>query len=480
MTDDRSVPPTEHMSDVEALMWALDADPVLSSTFANITFLDRAPDADRLRARLWRASRVVPRLRRRVVEGIGPATPRWEDDDDFDLDRHLRWVQLPAGSDDADVRALAVQLAAAPFDRGRPLWEFTVIDGLPGGRAAMVQKIHHTITDGKGGIRMSLEFIDLERDAPEPPAIDDGPPPPAAGRPRWTSALDAVGALARRSEDAARRLVDTASGWARDPLHVASLLAALPAETAATTRSLVRQLGVVDSHRSPLWTERSLDRQLETFDVPLDRAKAAASGLGGSVNDLFVAAAAGGAGAYHRRHGVGVGELRMSMPVSTRTDRAPGGNAFTPTRVLVPVCSDGRERFDEVHRRLEVTKTERSMQLVTTMAGLVNLLPQPMLVRLARQQVTTVDFATSNVRAAPFDLYIAGALVTGNYPLGPIAGTAWNLTTMSYRGVLNLGLHVDRAAVAAPEELRDDIVAAFEDLLELGGARRTQRRARRG
>lgn len=457
---------SERMSDLEAMMWSLEADPVLSSTFANLTFFDQVPDPERVRRRMWRASRVVPRLRRRVVDGFGPSTPTWEEDPEFDLDRHLRWVRLPEGATDADARALAVDLAATPFDRDRPLWEFTVIEGLPGGRAAMVQKMHHTITDGEGGIRMSLEFIDLERDAPEPPPLDDGPPPPPARAP-WAGAVEAMSALPRRSADAARRIVDTATDLARDPLQVASLLAALPSETAATTRSLVRQLGVVDSHRSPLWSGRSLDRQLETFDIPLAEVKAAATRLGGSVNDLFVAAAAGGAGAYHRRLGVGVAELRMSMPVSTRSDRSPGGNAFTPTRVLVPVTADPAERFREIHERLSVTKSERSMGLTASLAGLVNLLPQPMLVRLARQQVMTVDFTTSNVRAAPFDLYIAGALMTGNYPLGPIAGTAWNLTTMSYRGVLNLGLHVDRAAVEAPDQLRDDIQAAFGDLLAL-------------
>jgi WS/DGAT/MGAT family acyltransferase len=466
----------ERMSDVEALMWSLDADPMLSSAFANLTEFDRLPDLERLRARMWRASRVVPRLRRRVTAGFGPvATPAWEDDPDFDLDRHLRLVRLPRGATEADVRALAVEIAATPFDRDRPLWEFTLIDGLPGGRAAMVQKMHHTITDGKGGIRMSLEFIDLERDAPDPPPLDDGPPPPAERAP-WSAAVDALAGLARRNADAARRAVDTAAEWARDPLHVATVLAGLPAETAATTRSVIRQLGVVDSHRSPLWTERSLDRALETFLVPLDEVKAAATALGGSVNDLFVAAAAGGAGAYHRRLGVGVAELRMSMPVSTRTDRSPGGNAFTPTRVLVPVGADPRERFDEIHRRLAVTKNERALGLTASLAGLVNLLPQPVVVRLARQQVTTVDFTTSNVRAAPFDLYIAGALMTGNYPLGPIAGTAWNLTTMSYRGQLNLGLHVDRAAVADPAQLRDDIEASFAELIELGGGRKRPKR----
>ena len=459
---------TERMSDLEAMMWSLEADPVLSSTFANLTIFDQAPEPDRLRRRLWRATRLVPRLRRRVVEGFGPATPSWEDDVDFDLDRHLRWVRLPDGATDADARALAVELAATPFDRSRPLWEFTVIEGLPGGRAAMVQKMHHTITDGEGGIRMSVEFIDLERDAPEPPPVDDGPPPPPA-RPPWAGAVEAVSGIPRRGADAARRLVDSASDLARDPLQVASLLATLPSETAATTRSLVRQLGVVDSHRSPLWAERSLDRHLETFEVPLAEVKEAAARLGGSVNDLFVAAAAGGAGAYHRRFGVGVAELRMSMPVSTRANRSPGGNAFSPTRVLVPVAADPRERFREVHERLAVTKTERAMNLTASLAGLVNLLPRPVLVRLARQQVMTVDFATSNVRAAPFDLFIGGALMTGNYPLGPIAGTAWNLTTMSYRGVLDLGLHVDRAAVHEPALLREDIEASFAELLAVGG-----------
>jgi hypothetical protein len=98
----------------------------------------------------------------------------------------------------------------------------------------------------------------------------------------------------------------------------------------------------------------------------------------------------------------------------------------------------------------------------------MNLLPRPVVVRLARQQVMTVDFATSNVRAAPFDLYIAGALMTGNFPLGPIAGTAWNLTTMSYRGSLELGLHADVGAVADPGALRDDIADAFAELIEVG------------
>lgn len=463
------------MSDVEALMWALEADPHLSATFANLTYFDRSPDHDRLRRRLWRASRVVPQLRRRVVGAPGPLPPTWENDPEFDLDRHVRRVELPAGSTEADARQLATELAAEPFDRTRPLWEFTVIDGLAGGRSAMVQKMHHTITDGEGGVRMSVEFIDVERDTPEPPPVDDGPPP-APGRSLVAGTAAALGGLARQNLDTAQKLAGSAADLVRDPAHLAAMLAGLPADTAATVRSLIRQLGVVDGARSPLWTRRSLHRHLETFEVPLDDVQAAAKRLGGHVNDLFVAAASGGAGRYHRERGHDVAELRMSMPVSTRTSKAPGGNAFTPTRVLVPVEADPKARFAAVHERLSVTKTERSLGLTASFASVLRLLPRPLMVRVARQQVSSVDFTTSNVRAAPFDLFIAGALMETNFPLGPVAGTAWNLTTMSYRGMLDLGLHADAAAVADPAALAADVADSFDELIAAGRPRRRRRR----
>ena len=78
-----------------------------------------------------------------------------------------------------------------------------------------------------------------------------------------------------------------------------------------------------------------------------------------------------------------------------------------------------------------------------------------MLVRFARQQTETVDFATSNVRGAPFDLYVAGAKIVANYPMGPTGGTAFNLTLLSSGGSLDMGLNIDAAAVDDPELLRD-------------------------
>ena len=176
-----------------------------------------------------------------------------------------------------------------------------------------------------------------------------------------------------------------------------------------------------------------------------------------------MAGAAGGAGAYHRAQGTDVEELRISMPVSTRSDRSAGGNAFTPTRVLVPAGPDPEPSASPRSAPgCRSRRSERALGFTELLAGLVNVLPTSLLVRVAKAQVETVDFTTSNVRGAPWPLYIAGALIEGNFPLGPVAGTAFNLTTLSYNGSLDMGLHVDRAAIADPELLKTCIEESFE------------------
>ncbi len=451
-------------------MWALDADPHLSSTFANLTLFDQPADPERFRARMADALVVVPRLRRRVEDGrAGLGGPTWVDEPDVDLDHHVRQVTLDPPGSESQLLDLAVQVTAAPFDRDLPLWEFVLVDGLGDGRGAMVQKLHHTITDGVGGIRMSEQFIDAERDpgprpAPSPPPGDD------VTLPSSDSPVDALtGALddlTRTPRDLIRQAVEGAAGLVRHPAH----LAEVPSDTLATVRSLVRQLGVTGSALSPLWGERTLERRLELLRMPLDEAKATAASLGGSVNDLFVTGAAGGAGAYHRARDAPVDELRMAMPISTRASggsRSSGGNAFAPTRVRVPTDEDPRARFVEVTARLGVTKEEKAVGFAGTVAGLGTLLPGPVLTRLIRQQTAAVDFTTSNVRGAPFPLYIAGSRILGNHPIGPLGGTAWNLTTISVDGSLDMGLHLDAGAVDDPELLRSCLEASFAELLAL-------------
>jgi hypothetical protein len=135
-------------------------------------------------------------------------------------------------------------------------------------------------------------------------------------------------------------------------------------------------------------------------------------------------------------------------------------------------------RFQLVHERLSRTKAERAMGVIDGMAGFANLLPTSVLVRVARQQVETVDFAVSNVRGAPFPLYIAGARMEANYPVGPTGGTAWNLTLMSYDGHLDMGLNVDAGAVSDPAALCDAISTELGALMTAGRPRALTRRRR--
>ena len=230
-------------------------------------------------------------------------------------------------------------------------------------------------------------------------------------------------------------------------------------------RSVVRQVVGTSEARSPLWTERSLWRELVVLRVPFDDVKEAATKHGVTINDLFVTAAARAAGTVHRRAGQPVEELRMAMPMSTRDDKTAAGNAFSLTRSLVPTDIDEPvEHLLAVHEVLAATRGEKAFQVLDQLAGAMNLLPTSALVAAARHQAETVDFTTSNLRGAPFPLFFGGAQIVENYPVGPLAGTAFNLTVLSYAGELHLGLLADSAAIADPEALRDALADAFEDL----------------
>ena len=143
-------------------MWAIEKDAALRSDFCNLTILDRMPDLDRLRDRMRHAITAIPHLGERVVTPpLRLAPPEWRTDAGLDLDYHVRSLALPEPASLRDLLDLAATLCATPFDRSRPLWEFTVIDGLAGGHAALLQKVHHTITDGVGGLPGTDQHVGL-------------------------------------------------------------------------------------------------------------------------------------------------------------------------------------------------------------------------------------------------------------------------------------------------------------------------------
>ncbi len=459
-------------------MWMAERDPMLRSAFQTVTFLDGRADFDRFLARMAVAVDQLPRLRQRVApSALGP--PIWEDDPDFDLRFHVRHVGLPEPGTDMQLLEFAALHLQDPFDLSRPLWLFTLVDGLSGGRSALLGKMHHTISDGVGAVRLSAQFIDFEPSPPQPdvtpllilpdPEVDTGDASDSVVSGPAAMVVEALGVLGERARlplDLGRRAVAEVRELVSHPSQV-------PRETAEafeTAQATVRQLLVTDAARSPLWAgRRSARHRLEVLSVDLERAKAAAHTLGGTLNDLYVAGVLGGVGAYHRHFGADVDELRVSVPVSTRGDRSAGGNSFLPARLLLPAgIQDPVARFAAVHERMAAVKSQRTTALTDAVTGMAANLPPSLILRLVRQQIETVDFGVSNVKGSPVPLYIGGARIIANYPMGPTAGTACNITLLSYCSSMDIGINVDARAVEDAPLLRDLVEESLHELAAAG------------
>ena len=253
------------MSDAEGLMWRMEKDPHLSSTFASVTVLDRKLDFERLVRRMEHATWIVPRLRQRVQPAPANLTaPTWVDDVNFDIRYHVRHIALPKPGSMRQLLDLASLLTNDPFDRTRPLWQFIAVDGLRGGKSALIEKLHHTIADGEGMVRLSLAFLDFDIDAPEPPPLDADTSPSAEHLP--SSGGEMLRGLVVGSLRMPLGIMRQVRGLIADPAHIPEAGNA----AADTVRGVISQLSDVDQARSPLWTKRSLQRRIETLRAPYE------------------------------------------------------------------------------------------------------------------------------------------------------------------------------------------------------------------
>ena len=154
------------MSGTEAMMWSIERDPWLASTAGGVALYDRPLDFDRFYRSIAHAVATTPRLRQHVLPGHGPLSPpHWAPDRGFDLDWHVRRIGAPGGGTVRDLLDWATVFLQDPFDRTRPLWQHVVIDGLSEGRGALVGKLHHSVTDGQGAVRLAAAYTSLERDS---------------------------------------------------------------------------------------------------------------------------------------------------------------------------------------------------------------------------------------------------------------------------------------------------------------------------
>ncbi len=454
-----------HMSDADALMWNIEKDPLLRSTIVTVLVFDRSPDFGKLLERVDRGSRLIPRMRQRVVTPvlrIGP--PHWSGDPHFDLAYHVRHVCAPEPATLDTVLGLARTAAMAGFDRARPLWEYTLVDGLADGRAALVIKVHHSMTDGVGGMKLLMMLFDLEREPGPPATLPDAVEPAVLGRLDLIAhSLDhrrrrALG-IARRATASA---VTAARDAVRDPVRAIG-------ESVRVARSIARYLEPATTPRSPLMRERTLARQLATLEVPLDELKRAAKVAGGSVNDAFVAGIIGGLQRYHEFHGEPVDDLRMVMPINVRSEGdALGGNHFTPARLLVPLTvKDPAERVREVGRVLREIRDEPAVALTDAFAGVLNQLPTSVTTAVFGALLKGADFVTSNVPGAPFPIFTGGAELERMFAFGPLSGAAASIVLLSHCGVCCLGINTDFVAIPDTEPFVRSLEAGLDEILAL-------------
>ncbi len=434
-----------------------------------------APEPDDL-AELVRAKlHLIPRYRQRVRSvPLELGRPIWVDDTEFDLADHIGEVPLPAPADDAALSTLMAELMSRPLDRGRPLWETHLVRGLPDERWALIFKVHHAMVDGISGVGLLTVLLDLERDValPEPVPWEPEPEPSPVAR-----------------------VVDAWSGLAGDALHLAGQVpGAIVRDPLGAVRSVTEKgEGLVGLGRHlgttpPLSIEGPIgpDRNWAHSTASLVEVKAIGKAVGGTVNDVVLAAVSGGYRALLVSRGEDPDDAVVTtlVPVSVR---GTGGEGVPDNRVSailfeLPVhVADPLERVRRVCADMAELKESHMADAGEAMATLGSLAP-PMVVgtvsrlatrlmhRLPQRSVNTV---TTNVPGPQFPLYCLGREMLEYRPFVPIShGVRVGTAILSYNGHLSFGVTGDRETAPDVDVLADAIAAGVD---ELGAAARDLR-----
>lgn len=467
--ESRGVAYDEWMGESDALMWRIERDPILRSTIVCLWILDRAPDPARLATTLERTERLVPRLRQKVVEDpLGVSPPRWEADPFYERGYHVRRVRVPGAGTMRDLLDLAAPIGMQAFDKDRPLWELWLAEGLEDGRFGVILKLHHAMSDGMGLMRMTEGLVETDR---EPPARrmpedrlvfdDDGD--------GLLGGLAQIGeAVMHRASTALDRSRRAAGALGRGVRSLAGHPVAAAGELVDTLESIGRLVRPAADPLSPVWRKRGLAMHLDVLEIPVDDMKRAATAAGCTLNDVFVAAVAGGLARHHEKAGRVPDELRMSMPINVREGEKArrAGNQFVPTRFPVPVqIEDPRERMRAIHALVRGQKNEPALGLLDEVTAAINVLGEVAATRMTGAMMKAVDFVTSNVPGPPSPVFMCGARIERMYPFGPTAGSAVNITLFSYAGIAQVGVNADRVAVGDVALLKRSLEEGFAEVL---------------
>lgn len=423
----------------------------------------------------------VPRYRQRVQAVPGHlANPVWVDDANFDIGFHVRRSALPRPGTPAQLRELVGRIVSRPLDRARPLWEIYVVEGLEGGRVAVLSKTHQALVDGVHTVDLGQLLLDLQ---PEPRELDPDdwaprrPPNPARllGDAVHDNLTD-LGSLldtARTGSRALGRTADRRSERAR-------------AFLAAATGRRPKRRGVING---PL----SQQRRVVTVETRLDDYRRIRDAHGGTINDVILATVAGALRAWLMTRAESLGGLRQVravVPVSVIDEELEAtslGSQIAAHFVDLPVGEPSPAvRLHQVSYSFQAHKDTGRSVAANRLAGIAGFAPTTFHAigsRVAAFELRRgYQISVTNVPGPQAPLYAAGARMLASYPVPPLTpGHPLAIGVTSYDGRVFYGITADRDWIPDADLLGACVEEALDELSELSSASRARApRGRRG
>jgi diacylglycerol O-acyltransferase len=420
-----------------------------------------APECSEVQQMVESKLPLVPRYRQRVkFVPLDLGRPVWVDDPHFNIGYHVRATALPHPGGDEQLRNLVGRVMSQPLDRAKPLWEMWVVEGLEDGHWALLSKTHHCMVDGVSGTDLLTVVLDREA-APvrEEPAEYEPVPEPGTVRLVAEAVRDRVGNPYEQY-----RTVRAATRQSRDVVRGARSLASLVRSTPRSTLN-----GPIGPHRRWAWARSTL------ADVKTVRA-----GLGGTVNDVVLAAITRGFRDLLMGRGESVDRVvRTLVPVSVRAEAERGtyNNKVSAMFAELPVgIEDGAERLEAIKAQMGGLKESKQAVAGEVLTSLTGFAPPELLAlggrvfaRLPQRNVNTV---TTNVPGPQFPLYAAGRRMLEAFPYVPLVGSVRiGVAIFSYNGLINFGVTGDFDTAPDIQALCDGIEEGMAELVKLAEAR---------